>query len=99
MQESTSAHKSNFSVAAIQEVFGEKLITHVLWPRFPMFESVQLFSFCGDPKRWSLCKKIYIFNAAFEENLPLFQEKSSVMHRIYCQKVRIFFYKNNLIDL
>jgi hypothetical protein len=35
MQHSTAAHKASFSVAAIQEVFGEKLITQVLWPRFP----------------------------------------------------------------
>lgn len=35
MQQSTASHKANFSVAAIKEVFGEKLITRVLWSRFP----------------------------------------------------------------
>jgi len=35
MQNSTAVHKANFSVTAIHEVFGEKLVNQVLWPRFP----------------------------------------------------------------
>lgn len=35
MQYSTAAHKANFSVAATHELFSVKLITQVLWPRFP----------------------------------------------------------------
>jgi hypothetical protein len=66
MQESTSAHKANFSVAAIQEVFGEKLIIHVLWPRFPHLNLCSYFLFVG-----TLKDGVYVRKSAFTAVLSM----------------------------